>query len=50
MKALFAPAAWLVGRLSYRQKLLATGALFALPLILLGGLLLWVIRNRRRGV
>ncbi len=40
MKALFAPAAWLVGRLSYRQKLLATGALFALPLILLGGLLL----------
>jgi len=40
MKQLFAPAAWLVGRLSYRQKLLATGALFAIPLLLLGGILL----------
>ncbi|GBG03166.1 hypothetical protein AZSI13_24930 [Azospira sp. I13] len=40
MKQLFAPAAWLVGRLSYRQKLLATAALFALPLLLLGSLLL----------
>lgn len=40
MKTIFAPAIWLVGRLSYRHKLLLTGITFALPIFLLGGLLL----------
>ena len=40
MKRLFAPAAWFVGRLSYRRKLLVSAAAFALPLLVLAGLLL----------
>jgi methyl-accepting chemotaxis protein len=40
MKKLFAPAAWLAGRLSFRHKLLVTAAAFLVPLLILAGLLL----------
>ena len=39
MKSLFVPAVWLVGRLSYRYKLLLTAVVFLLPLLLFAGLL-----------
>ena len=41
MNKLFAPAAWLVGRLCYPHKLMATAAAFVLPLLILAGLLLF---------
>ncbi|MQY51356.1 methyl-accepting chemotaxis protein [Rhodocyclus gracilis] len=37
MSRLFAPAAWLVGRLSYRHKLLLNAALVTLPMLALAG-------------
>ncbi len=39
MKSLFVPAVWLVGRLSYRYKLLLTAVVFLVPLLLFSGLL-----------
>ena len=41
MNRLFAPAAWLVGRLCYPHKLMATAAAFVTPLLILAGLLLF---------
>lgn len=41
MKKLFAPAAWIVGRLCFPHKLIATAAAFVLPLVVLAGLLLF---------
>jgi len=57
MKSLFVPAVWLVGRLSYRYKLLLTAVVFLLPLLLFAGLLvsehqgqLDVTRQERAGL
>ncbi len=57
MKSLFVPAEWLVGRLSYRYKLLLTAVVFLLPLLLFAGLLvsehqgqLDVTRQERTGL
>ncbi len=41
MNKLFSPAAWLVGRLCFPHKLIATAAAFVLPLLVLAGLLLF---------
>ena len=41
MNRIFAPAAWLVGRLCFPHKLMATAAAFVLPLLVLAGLLLF---------
>ncbi len=41
MKKVFAPAAWLVGRLSYPHKLLLTAGAFLLPILILAALLLF---------
>lgn len=41
MNRIFAPAAWLVGRLCFPHKLMATAAAFVFPLLLLAGLLLF---------
>ncbi len=41
MNRIFAPAAWLVGRLCFPHKLMATAAAFVLPLLILAGLLLF---------
>ena len=39
MKILFAPAVWLIGRLSYRYKLVLTAVVFVLPMLLFAGML-----------